>query len=396
MLSETGTGPGAQQGMWPPVGVGRVDVDGLYEGFAVAGYDYGPLFRGVRAVWRGEDEVFAEVALDDGVVLDGFAVHPALLDAALHPLVLLDPDDGQGVSRARLPFSWTGVTLHASSARTLRVRLRATGPDTVRIQATDETGTPVASVESLVLRPVTPEQLVSSRQEDALHHLRWAPETPAMSTVRPSESQQCAVLGASSLVPLSEGCPVFADLAALRDAVEKGAPVPDMVVAVFISQEASSSQGLAVAARRNAAAALALVQGWLADERFVESRLVVVTRGAVAVGAGEDVVDLAHAPVWGLMRSVQREHPDRVWLADVDEADELPLPLLMGLADGAEPQVAVRDGAVRVPRLVPRSGGASLGPEAAVGCLDRWSGTVLITGGTGTLGALLARHLVTV
>ncbi|KAK1176732.1 polyketide synthase dehydratase domain-containing protein, partial [Streptomyces sp. NBS 14/10] len=106
-------------------------MDGLYEGFAVAGYDYGPLFRGVRAVWRGEDEVFAEVTLDDGVVLDGFAVHPALLDAALHPLVLLDPDGGQGVSRARLPFSWTGVTLHASSARTLRVRLRATGPDTV-------------------------------------------------------------------------------------------------------------------------------------------------------------------------------------------------------------------------------------------------------------------------
>ncbi|KAK1185872.1 SDR family NAD(P)-dependent oxidoreductase [Streptomyces sp. NBS 14/10] len=96
------------------------------------------------------------------------------------------------------------------------------------------------------------------------------------------------------------------------------------------------------------------------------------------------------------MRSVQREHPDRVWLADVEEADELPLPLLAGLADGAEPQVAVRDGAVRVPRLVPRSGGAPPAPEAAVGCLDQWSGTVLITGGTGTLGALLARHLVAV
>ncbi|KAK1176735.1 SDR family NAD(P)-dependent oxidoreductase [Streptomyces sp. NBS 14/10] len=168
--------------------------------------------------------------------------------------------------------------------------------------------------------------------------------------------------------------------------------MPDVVIARFIP-EAGAARTSADTARAATTRALALVRGWLADERFVESRLVVVTRNAVAVGAGEDVVDLAHAPVWGLMRSVQREHPDRVWLVDLDEADELPLPLLLaGVTGGVEPQVAVRDGVALAPRLVPRSGGVA----PAAGLMGGVSGTALITGGTGTLGALLARHLVTV
>ena len=59
------------------------------------------------------------------------------------------------------------------------------------------------------------------------------------------------------------------------------------------------------------------------------------------------------------------------------------------LATG-EPQVVVRDGQVWVPRLA-----RVTPPEESAG-KPAWDaeGTVLITGGTGALGGLLARHLV--
>jgi polyketide synthase 12 len=51
---------------WPPAGVEPVDVDGLYDGLAERGLEYGPAFQGLRAAWRRGREVFAEVALSEG------------------------------------------------------------------------------------------------------------------------------------------------------------------------------------------------------------------------------------------------------------------------------------------------------------------------------------------
>ncbi|MFF1632208.1 beta-ketoacyl reductase, partial [Streptomyces sp. NPDC058272] len=129
-----------------------------------------------------------------------------------------------------------------------------------------------------------------------------------------------------------------------------------------------------------------LLRNWAADQRFAESRLVVVTRGAVAAGADDSVPDLAHAPLWGLVRSAQAEHPGRFALLDLGERKESLRALPAALASGA-PELALRDGGALVPRL-----------EQAVPAADRsavWEsdGTVLITGGTGALGGLVARHL---
>ena len=63
---------------------------------------------------------------------------------------------------------------------------------------------------------------------------------------------------------------------------------------------------------------LATVQAWLAADALADSRLVVVTRGAVSAGDEDRVTDLAGAAVWGLLRSAQSEHPGRIVLADVD------------------------------------------------------------------------------
>ncbi|MEU1409907.1 beta-ketoacyl reductase, partial [Streptomyces sp. NPDC005728] len=271
--------------------------------------------------------------------------------------------DADGVGEPRLPFSWTGVSLASSGATALRVRLAATDDGGVSLSAVDTAGRPAVSVESLVLRAVNTEQLRVGRKED-LYRLEWqpAPGGPLRATTGRS-----VTLGADL------------DLAAL------GESVPEVVVAPFTAGDVAP-KGLAEQARTATQRALTLMQQFLADERLAPTRLVFLTRGAVATRPGDDVADLANAPVWGLVRSAQREHPDRLWL--VDGAEEA---LAANLAMGEEPQLAVRDGAVLVPRLV-RHTTPSPHPATSLG---GQTGTVLITGGTGTVGALTARHLVT-
>ncbi|GLZ28442.1 hypothetical protein Lesp02_06320 [Lentzea sp. NBRC 105346] len=155
--------PPADLAEWPPAGAASVDVTGLYERLAATGYGYGPAFRGLRAVWRRGTEIFAEVALPEHVGVDAVTVHPALLDAALHALSL----DG---AELRLPFSWHGVTAHASGATAARVRL--TTGEQVSLAAFDTTGRPLVTVGSLVTRPVDAGRLT---RPDALFRVDWIP-----------------------------------------------------------------------------------------------------------------------------------------------------------------------------------------------------------------------------
>ncbi|MEU5547954.1 type I polyketide synthase, partial [Streptomyces sioyaensis] len=120
----------------------------------------------------------------------------------------------------------------------------------------------------------------------------------------------------------------------------------------------------------------------------VGGRLWVVTQGAVAIGRSDGGPDPAAAAVWGVGRVAALEFPDG-WggLVDLPEAvDRRALDRLVGvLADGSEDQVAVRSSGVFGRRLVHASAGD--------GTADGWRprGTVLITGGTGALGARVAR-----
>ncbi|MGV9944491.1 acyltransferase domain-containing protein, partial [Streptomyces sp. NPDC003401] len=154
-LGEDVPAVGAALSVWPPEGAVAVDVSHLYEELEARGYGYGPVFQGLRAVWRREGEVFAEVALPSGEVdsAAGFGLHPALLDAALHAGAFSGAreSDSDGLF---LPFAWSGVSLHASGASSLRVRLRSTGAESLSLDLADGEGVPVASVESLVVRAV--------------------------------------------------------------------------------------------------------------------------------------------------------------------------------------------------------------------------------------------------
>ncbi|MEU4878649.1 type I polyketide synthase, partial [Streptomyces sp. NPDC021608] len=336
--TDPGDAPGADSAPWPPPNATAVPVTDFYRRRAEAGYEYGPAFRGLRAVWTRGAEVFADVALDDAHHDDAelFGLHPALFDAALHPSAfggIAEPDDG----RRLLPFAWNGVRLHASGAKALRVRLSPAGESGLSLRVADATGAPVLDVDSLVLRPV------------AAAHLRPATETGPESLFR------------TTWTPL----PVTAR-----------ADAPHAVRTLDVIGDGASAEDVHTLTGR----VLKDLQAFLAEPDDT-SRLLVVTRGAVVVQDGERITDPAAAAVWGLVRSAQSEHPDRFLLADLDghQASRDALAALPAAAAALEEsQFAVRDGEVRVPRLVRATTAGLTVPDGA----DAWH---LDTTGPGTL-----------
>ncbi|MFD9702986.1 SDR family NAD(P)-dependent oxidoreductase [Lentzea sp. NPDC059081] len=304
---------------WPPSGAVPVDLADAYPRLAGQGNNYGPAFQGVRAAWRHGDDLLGEVALPGHLrnEASGFGLHPALMDAALHlvPLEMTEAKPGE----ALVPFAWSGVTLHATGASVLRVRITPTGPGTVAVSAADPSGAPVLTVAGLELRSVSPAKLAS--RPDHVYQLDWAPVT-----LQTSARPLWTVLGRAGLAGL--------------------ATVPEVVVLVC----EPGQDDLVTDVHAAAHGVHGTLRTWLADERFASSRLVVVTRGAVATSVGEDVPDVAQAAVWGLVRSAQTENAGRFVLADVDGAVE---DCLDDVLASGEPQVAVRAGQLLTPRLSP-------------------------------------------
>ncbi|MGW7064433.1 type I polyketide synthase [Streptomyces sp. NPDC054904] len=393
VLAPTGPARPADLSQWPPAGAEPVPTDGFYPAAAAAGLSYGPVFQGLRAAWRRDGELFAEVALDEAYGADAgaYALHPALLDAALQAIGLGVPGDAETTDGARLPFAWTGVRLHATGAAGLRVRITAgASGGGVTLDVADATGAPVASVDSLILRPVSADRIGGDRtaHHDSLFGVEWT-KLPLAAGPVPAD-ERWAVLGEDRADFRIGGAPLdgHTDLTALREALAKGTPAPDVVI-VPLSATASTG-GRAAAARNATHHALALVKEWLAEERLDASRLVLLTRGTMAAVPGEHVTDLAHAPVWGLVRSAQSENPGRFVLADTDGSDAS-LDALPAALAGDEPQLALRAGEAYAFRLR-RVARGETGPDTAHPPIDP-TGTVLVTGATGTLGGLFARHL---
>jgi acyl carrier protein/short-subunit dehydrogenase len=174
----------------------------------------------------------------------------------------------------------------------------------------------------------------------------------------------------------------YAGLAELGAAIDDGRPAPENVLVLPWGSPVTDP---AAAARSAVAEALALVQAWVADARFAGSRMVLVTEAAVATGPGEDIGDLGTAAARGLIRSAQAEHPGRLVQVDIDSPDGIAA--IPGAVATGEPEVAVRGTTAYVRRLTAVE--AAVPPVATAGP----AGPALITGGTGALGALVARHL---
>ncbi|MBL1120247.1 SDR family NAD(P)-dependent oxidoreductase [Streptomyces sp. 110] len=323
----------AEPGTWPPTDAHQIDLTNAYRQLADTGLHYGPAFQGLRTLYQRDNTLFAEVELAEAAgPAKGHILHPALLDAALHPAAVTAAWDEE--SGIRLPFSWTGVTVHATGATHLRVQLDTDHTGATRLLATDTTGQPVITIGSLTARPLDPDQLRRTQPEtDHLYTLGWSPYTPTTPTTTVDFERYT--------VP-TVGDDVLADV------------------------------------HRITAEALARVQHHLAQD----------TTTPLIVEATHD--DLAGAAVWGLLRTAQTEHPNRITLIDTDNhpTSQKILPTL--IASG-EPQARIRDGAITLPRLTRLSTDTRASIDKRP---DLPTGPVLITGGTGGLGSLVARHLV--
>jgi acyl transferase domain-containing protein/thioesterase domain-containing protein/acyl carrier protein len=351
------------QGEWPPAGAESVSVDALYAALAELGVDCGPVLQGVQAAWTLGTEVYAELALPDGVTAGAFSVHPALLESALH--------GARQPGASLYAGSWAGVRLADAAVSQARARITPVGDNALRLDIFDAEGTPVACVDRITAREADSVHLEElRRRQNSLFRMEWVPvQAEAARTVR------TAALGGAV-----GGGDRYDDLAGLELAVDGGAAAPHVVLALIDTPAADGSPDV----RAAAAEALAVVRRWLACTRLGEATLVVTTRGAV--GVGNEVPDAAQAAVAGVVRAAQAEHPGRFLLVDLEVAAE---PEWGALLDLDEPQLAVRGGRLLAPRLARVPAGATdrtrpLDPD----------GTVLITGGTGALGALFAEHVV--
>ncbi len=342
--------------MWPPVGAESVDISDGYARLAARGYDYGPAFQGLTAVWRRGQELFAEAAIptEAGVQAEGMGIHPALLDAVLHAAGL-----AVDTNQTMLPFCWRGVSLHAGGTGRVRARFTALGADSMSVEMVDAAGLPVLTVRSLVTRPMSAEQLqtavttAAARTDCEPLEVVWSPIPPKHDIADGSE-QVAAVSWEEFRAGDAGG----------------GRPDGERVVVWHCRFAGDDVVGSVYAATH---AALQVLQHWLAGDHT--GTLVVLTRGAVAL-PGEDVTDLAAAAVWGLVRTAQAENPGRVVLIDTDtEVDATQLAAI------GEPQLLVRAGGVHAARL------AAAPPLLALPTDEpAWR---LSTGGGGTLEDLV-------
>jgi len=368
---------------WLPKGAEALDPEQIRDRLADAGFDLGPSFQGLREAWRKDDETFVEVGLaeEEGDQATLFHLHPSLLDAATHPpFGSIDTDtDGEGAGEVTRPFTWRGVTLHRRGASTLRARIfPADEAGGFSLIAVDESGAPVLSVDSLVRRPLDAGELREARRRRSLYRLDWR-------ALSPKDTGEAvgglALLGDGELPVLAWDR--YPDVNAVLEAAGSGG-APRTVVVDWRRTEGD----LPAASGAYACRALELFQTWISELSLQESRLVVLTRGAL-VASDEEDPDLIAAPVTGLLASASAEHPGRFALIDVDGTEESWSVLSAALARAAvEPRMAIRGGRLLAPRLVRVRGddaidARSIDPET----------TVLITGGTSGLGALVARHL---
>ncbi|MGW5689903.1 SDR family NAD(P)-dependent oxidoreductase [Streptomyces asiaticus] len=352
--------------VWPPAGARQLTGYSFYEDLAARGYEYGPAFWGTKALWERDGDLFAEVVLPEGQP-HGFGIHPALLDAALHALPITGSLYEAG--EVRLPFSFNGVSLFSPDARRLRVRIRA-DVDSAAVWITDDAGSPVLAMEGLILRSIERAQLeaAGATGRTGWFSVSW---------------RQLGRAATSDRVPgnwllLGEVPPALPSLF-------------DAPVTAASWDPSTAPDGVLVGAGRaeDLLAALHEVAGRQTGPVWC------VTSGAVGVGTADPAADVRAAGVWGLGRVAGLELPDR-WGGLVDLPERIDAATRRALAgiltgygdnadDEAEDQLALRDGRLWARRLVTASA-----PQTST-----WTpkGTVLITGGTGSLGGHVARRI---
>jgi polyketide synthase 12 len=382
----------------------QVDLEALHDVLAAADLDLGSAFLWIGSASRAGDEVLAQIEAPNGLDLKGFAVHPALLDAALRLVSLGDPGErAKHEGHFWTPHIWRDVHYWPTDSSKLTARIVAAQAGVFSLELTDDRDRAVLRG-SVVMRELSPErraQMGAPSRSRSLFELDWRPfELPrAASTGRLFVIAQadgdgrtpdsvsgdlCTQLRAKGDMPSPAGGQSMEARATVSelpgDLCERDTVLLDLHAA---------SEGVVASAHRIAENALVALQSLLSEENGPPPRVGVITHRALAARAGEGVEGVEASVVLGLARTAQMERPGRVTLVDVDD-EHVSLRMIAAAVACEEPQIAIRDGQALRARLA-RANAAVVPPRL----LDP-SRTVLITGGLTGLGALIARHLTVV
>ncbi|EDM73748.1 putative type I polyketide synthase, partial [Plesiocystis pacifica SIR-1] len=330
---------------------------------------------------RGRFAAPEGLTIDDAPLPGGFIDNSFALQAWARPRAVGEVEDTPQLPILAERLVWFGERRPPVHA-TLRLVEATADSTTSELTYYDAEGRAVARLEGFTTHRAPRTRLLDDHAIGAhLHRVRWQPVEAASVSPNPG---QTLVLGDAPELDAFERLP---DRAALLARLDAGAPAPARVIASF-------SPGAHATPREACVEALALAQTLLGDPRLEATALVALTRRAVACGAEREGLDLPHAPVWGLLRALQSEHPERTLAlvdTDADPKSAATLSAALALAEARkETQVALRRGALLVPRLARSEPLPELPPGS-----DALAGTVLITGGTGAIGGRLARHLAT-
>jgi acyl transferase domain-containing protein len=386
-----------------------------------AGYDLGPTFQWITELARAGREARVVLARPAAA---SYPLHPGLIDSLFQAMFAVTPDgSGDDPDAIRVPVHVGRFTYHgrpAGDVLSARVTVREAGPGehdmTGDAVAWDARGRAVVEMTGVVLRGVPRTALLRDRHAGVaglLHRLGWHAVPGRHAGLGPGRwlvfADTDGVAGHLEVVLRDAGGSVTLVLPgeayrrpdAGRATVDPG----NQAHMTRLVEEAGPFTGVAflwglgdggadpvAASERVTGAALHLLRA-LADR---DCRLLLVTRGAQAVGDG-DPVSPAHASLWGLGRVARAEYPAlRCVLADLEAGEPAPArdaaaiaAELAGHGHGRESddgQVGYRHGVRYLAALTPVS--------AAGGLVAHAEATYLITGGLGALGRHVARLLV--
>lgn len=343
-------------------------VDDAYRELAERGLEFGPSFRWIAELWTGDGEALARVERPAGVERLAGAVHPGQLDSCFQvlgaALEALEPGPAPipfGLERIDLFEPLDGPLWCHAKARSKTSSAEWSGD----LSISDERGRVLLDVVGLRVRRV--DTRAFSRRSGArlasLCEARWHPRPLAAPNATPDTLGRLGIVAETG----RDASALTEELTRLgyqAVALERGASLEGtshlLLVVAGLPSPLGEKGPLSPALAERVEAALEWIRAALrtAGTAPVAPRLVVVTRGAQSLSAGEPAAP-AQTAFWGLGRAIAQEHPElRPLLVDLDAGTDLGHPgpdaaalTAELLAGGEESQVAYRASVRHVLRL---------------------------------------------